>query len=63
MTESKTSQCLNCGQTEAEAPMVLFHYQGRELWVCADCLPVMIHKRPLLMEKWATSTEAPAKEG
>lgn len=63
MSEDKTNHCLNCNTTDAEAPMVLFRFQGRELWICADCLPVMIHKRPLLMEKWAAQMEAPSKEG
>ena len=62
MTNSTTNHCLNCNNTDTDAPLVLFRYHGRELWICADCLPVMIHKRPLLMEKWAAQMDKPTAD-
>jgi len=58
VTDLSSNQCLNCGAAEADVPLVQWRYQGRPLWVCADCLPIMIHKRPLLMEKWPPSGSA-----
>jgi hypothetical protein len=58
-----TNQCLNCGAAEEEVPLVKWHYQGRRFWICADCLPVMIHKRHLLAEKLSALGDPDAKEG
>jgi hypothetical protein len=65
MTDRSVNRCLNCGSAEADAPLVRWRYREREFWICADCLPIMIHKRHLLMEKWlsVSSPEAsPAGE-
>ncbi len=51
MTES-TPGCLNCNATESDAPLLLWRFQGREFWLCAGCLPIIIHKREQLMVKW-----------
>lgn len=52
VTDLSSKSCLNCGATEADRPMMMWHYQERELWICAECLPLMIHKREQLMIKW-----------
>jgi hypothetical protein len=52
VTDLSSNCCLNCGAAEADVPLVQWRFQGRALWICADCLPIMIHKRHLLMEKW-----------
>lgn len=62
MTDLPSNQCLNCNAAEADVPLVQWRYQGRALWVCADCLPVMIHKRPLLMEKWPPAGSAESSQ-
>ncbi|MBM4424896.1 MAG: hypothetical protein FJ030_16165 [Chloroflexi bacterium] len=54
--ESKT--CLNCGAGEDETPVVMWRYQGREFWMCAECLPIIIHKREQLMVKWPPTDAA-----
>jgi hypothetical protein len=35
--------CVNCGQTELETPLLLLHYNNEEIFICPQCLPVMIH--------------------
>ena len=55
MDDSSSKKCLNCGSTEAEMPLTLWHYQEREFWMCAGCLPSIIHKREQLMLKWPPS--------
>lgn len=36
--------CLNCNRTEQEYPLIKLTYQGKELHICPQCLPVLIHK-------------------
>jgi hypothetical protein len=48
---SPTTTCVNCERSEAEAPLLAWRYQGRALWICSDCLPVLIHKREQLLGK------------
>ena len=48
MSEENLKKCFNCGTTQDEVPVLLWHYKERELWLCANCLPLMIHKREQL---------------
>ena len=43
--------CLNCGATEAQQPLITLKFQGKELYICPQCLPVLIHKPYQLVEK------------
>lgn len=45
------SSCLNCNRTEQEYPLVRLTYQGKDLFICPQCLPVLIHKPYQLAEK------------
>ncbi|MBI3243208.1 MAG: hypothetical protein HYZ49_13040 [Chloroflexi bacterium] len=58
MTTSPADHCLNCNTAEADIPLVQWQYQGRHLWICADCLPLMIHKRHQLAEKLSALDES-----
>ncbi len=35
--------CFHCGSTEEAATLLPCRRQGRSLWVCTHCLPVLIH--------------------
>ena len=48
MSEENSKKCLNCNSTQDEVPMILWHYKEREIWLCANCLPLMVHKREQL---------------
>ena len=54
--------CFNCGRTEAQAPVSNWKYQGQQLWVCSECMPLLIHKLDEVMAVWqatpATDAEA-----
>jgi hypothetical protein len=50
--------CLNCARTEAQIPLLVWRYQGRELWICPDCLPILIHQREQLMAKWPSANKS-----
>ncbi len=49
MTTDPAARCLNCGRDEQDVPVIAWRYQGRPLWICSDCLPLLIHKREQLM--------------
>jgi hypothetical protein len=48
MSDENPKKCFNCNSTHEVVPVVLWHYKERELWLCANCLPLMIHKREQL---------------
>jgi hypothetical protein len=43
--------CLNCGTSEQERPLVTLKFQGKELYICPQCLPTLIHKPYQLADK------------
>ncbi len=43
MSES-TEQCVRCGRTSAEVPLLRLQYQQHEYWICPQDLPVLIHR-------------------
>jgi len=54
MTQNETPyQCLNCGNSENEAPLVNMRYAGKENWICSSCLPILIHRPFQLADKLA----------
>jgi hypothetical protein len=44
-------QCLSCNRTEAEVPLVTLVYREESLFICPQCLPVLIHKPQNLVGK------------
>lgn len=47
----ETNVCLNCGSSEQEKPLLTIKYQSNEIFICPQCLPVLIHKPANLAEK------------
>ena len=45
------STCLNCGSSEIERPLITLKFQGKEHYICPQCLPILIHKPYQLAEK------------
>lgn len=43
--------CLNCGTSEMERPLLTLKFQGKEVYLCPQCMPTMIHKPQGLVEK------------
>jgi hypothetical protein len=46
-----TSACLNCGSSEMERPLLSLRFQDKELHICPECLPILIHKPYQLADK------------
>lgn len=43
-------RCLRCDRTDAQAPLLRLHYQGRDWWICPQDLPLLIHQPAKLAE-------------
>jgi len=43
--------CIYCERTGDEVPLVVLTYQGKNYWICAEHLPILIHKPAQLAEK------------
>ena len=43
MSTTNDKYCLFCEKTENEIPLVQLDYQGRNLWICPQHIPVLIH--------------------
>ena len=53
--------CLNCERTEQETPLLMLSFKGEAKFICAQCLPTLIHKPHLLVEKLPGMQITPAK--
>ena len=43
--------CLNCGISAGERPLIALTFQEKQLFICPQCLPVLIHKPYELADK------------
>ncbi len=46
-----STTCLNCGASEQEKPLIPLKFQGKDLYICPQCLPILIHKPYELADK------------
>ncbi|MDP2886883.1 MAG: hypothetical protein Q8P51_17900 [Ignavibacteria bacterium] len=40
-TEAK--HCLHCERTEQQLPLLILQFMAGQIWICPQCLPVLIH--------------------
>ena len=43
--------CFNCQRDENEIPIISWKYQKQALWICCECMPILIHKWPQLVNQ------------
>jgi hypothetical protein len=43
--------CLNCEADQSDKPLLNMKYQDKEIYICPQCLPILIHKPANLAEK------------
>ncbi len=43
--------CLYCKLNSNQVPLLNFSYQGKELWICPQHLPILIHEPQKLAGK------------
>ncbi len=54
--------CLNCQKTEEEIPLVTLQYQGKEVYICSQCFPTLIHSPAKLAGKIQGAEKLPPAE-
>jgi len=43
--------CINCEKTDQQVPLLQLVYKGKTVFICPQCLPVLIHKPANLADK------------
>jgi hypothetical protein len=43
--------CLNCERNEEQIPLISLRFNGEQLYICPQCLPVLIHKPEKMSKK------------
>ena len=43
--------CLNCGASENDRPLLTLKFQGKDVYLCPQCMPILIHQSQKLVEK------------
>lgn len=57
MKEFPAEVCFNCERTDTEVPITNWQYQGQQLWVCSQCMPLLIHQLDEVVATWEVETE------
>jgi hypothetical protein len=47
----KMNTCLNCEKTDQEIPLLKMRYREADVFICPQCLPVLIHHPENLADK------------
>ena len=42
-SESTEAGCSSCGRTDRETTLIPIRLKGEDKWICAKCLPKLIH--------------------
>lgn len=56
--EQQELRCLACGRGETAVPLLAVRFEGEGHWICAGCMPVLIHKTDQLVEAVRRQREA-----
>ncbi len=58
-----TARCLVCEQTSQDVPLLKFEFQGAELSICPQHLPILIHRPTQLADKLPGAENLPGAQG
>ena len=51
-------KCFNCESTENDVPVIDLRCQGKEIWICPQCLPNLIHNPQKVQETLLKALES-----
>jgi hypothetical protein len=57
-----TACCIYCEKTADEVPLIQLVYKDKNAWICAQHLPILIHKPAQLASKLPGLENLPASE-
>ena len=43
--------CLNCGSSEMDRPLLTLRFQEKDVYICPQCMPILIHEPQQLVGK------------
>ena len=47
----QSTQCVACGRSQNEIPLISLSFQDKNFWICPQHLPILIHNPQLLIGK------------
>ena len=50
-TDQAVANCVNCGRTVQEVPLLTITHRAGTAYICPQCLPVLIHEPQALIDK------------
>ncbi len=63
MASQTLHHCLNCERPETMIPLLALRYDGKDAWICSQCIPILIHQPIQLAGKLrGAATIPPAPE-
>ncbi|HJW89974.1 MAG TPA: hypothetical protein VJ436_04985 [Anaerolineales bacterium] len=63
MMNSDQPNCLYCEQTSDQVPLLPLTYRGKQIWICPQHLPILIHKPAQLSGKLPGAEDFERAEG
>lgn len=51
MNKQETT-CVNCNRSDEQTPLITLTFKGETKFICAQCLPLLIHKTHELADKF-----------
>ncbi len=52
MDTQTTTTCVNCERSDEQTPLITLTFKGETKFICAQCLPALIHKTQTLADKF-----------
>lgn len=52
MNEQNKNICVNCKRTDEQTPLLKLTFKGEDTSICAQCLPILIHKTRQLADQF-----------
>ena len=49
--EAQATQCVNCGRTVEQVPLLSLTHRHGAAYICPQCLPILIHHPQQLLNK------------
>ncbi len=56
----ETQSCFICKRDQREIPVTMWQFQERQLGVCCECMPKMIHKWPQVVARYLNLPDDPS---
>ena len=49
--QNSDPNCVACGRSQKEVPLIIISFQDKTFWICPQHLPVLIHNPQMLAGK------------